>query len=74
MYCIDRDWTIDFMTSKGNAQHSAALRMSAPATALVDGENGDNAVEWGGDGGDNTVEWGGDGGDVSAGMLKGKMV
>jgi hypothetical protein len=37
--------------------------MSAPAKALVDGENGDNAVEWGGDGGD-----------VSAGMLKGTMV
>ncbi len=35
---------MDFMTSKGNAQHRAAARTSAPAAALEEGEREGGAV------------------------------
>ena len=35
------------MTSKGNAQHNAALRMSAPASALEEGDREGGAVDGG---------------------------
>ena len=52
MYVEDRDCTIDFMTSNGKAQHSAPLRMNAPAIAVDEIEKAECAVEGrGGEGG-----------------------
>ncbi len=47
VYLEDRDCTIDFMTSNGKAQHSAPLRMNAPATAVDEIEKAYFAVEGG---------------------------